>query len=74
MPPDRLAKAIRNALTVGDGYVWVDTEYPSWWLDGPDATFGDQVRSGDDHKWIDPVYWRAVESAMPTRMVESENE
>ena len=62
MTPDHLEKALRNAIEIGDGYVWVYSEYPSWWLDSPDATFGEGVasRPEKDHKWIHPAYWRAV--------------
>lgn len=66
MPPDRLERALRHAIEASDGYVWVYTEYPSWWLDNASATFGPDVRSRDDHSWIDPVYWKAIENALST--------
>ena len=64
LTPARLEKAVTNALAVGDGYVWIYSEYPSWWLDSAEDTFGEGVRSRDDHKWIDRAYWRAIEQAM----------
>lgn len=64
MTPARLEKAVRNAIKAGDGYVWIYSEYPSWWLDRPDAAFGEGVRSRDDHKWIPRVYWRAIGEAL----------
>ena len=62
--PADLKWAVETALAVGDGYVWIYSEYPSWWLDSADDTLGEGVRSRDDHKWIHPSYHRAIEQAM----------
>ncbi len=64
--PERLEKVIRFALHAGDGYVWVYSEYPSWWLDHPGDTFGEGVRMRElgTHKWIPSVYRRAVENVI----------
>ena len=63
MTPEHLEKAVRIAIHVSDGYVWVYSEFPSWWLDGPEATFARGVVSRDDHSWIDPAYAEAIERA-----------
>lgn len=63
MTPERLEKVVRIALNVSDGYVWVYGEYPSWWLDGPEDTFGEGVVSRPDHGWIDRAYWEAIDRA-----------
>ena len=68
MTPQHLKKAVKNALAVGDGYVWIYSEYPSWWLDSAEDTLGEGVRSRDDHKWIDRAYWRAIEQALPKKL------
>lgn len=60
MTPDILQELVGNALKAGDGYVWVYSEYPSWWLDSAEATFGGDVKARDDHKWIPPVYYDAL--------------
>jgi len=64
--PERLEKAIRFAIQAGDGYVWIYSEYPSWWLDHPGDTFGEGVRMREPgtHKWMPSVYRRAVENAI----------
>lgn len=67
MTPARLEEALMNALKFSDGYVWIYSEFPSWWLDNPNAAFeqGVDTRWGVAcYKWIDPVYWRAIERGM----------
>ena len=66
MTPARLEKALRNALEISDGYVWIYSENPSWWLTDPDDNFGENVRLFEDehHGWIAPAYHRAVKRAM----------
>ena len=66
MTPAHLEKALRNAIKISDGYVWIYSENPSWWLTGPDDNFGKNVHSFEDehHGWIHPAYHRAVERVM----------
>ena len=64
MTPDLLQKALKNALAISDGYVWIYSEYPSWWLDRSGASFGESVRGRADHKWIPPAYRQAIEKAV----------
>ena len=72
MTPQHLEKAVRCALKIGDGYVWIYNEHPSWWLDSPAATFGEGSVNRPDHSWIDPVYARAIERALQYRTLEAE--
>ncbi len=63
--PNYLETSLRNAIEYGDGYVWIYTEFPSWWLDSPDARFEDGVVGKTKHySWIPRVYWKALERGM----------
>ena len=78
--PDYLETSVRNAIEVSDGYVWIYNEFPSWWLDGPEASFGQgvlvagKIRAANDpgpHSWIPRVYWRSLNNAQtPLRVPE----
>ena len=78
--PDYLETSVRNAIEISDGYVWIYSEFPSWWLDGPEAGFGEgvlvagKIRAANDpgpHTWIPHVYWRSLKNALtPLRVPE----
>ena len=60
-----LETPVRNAIEFSDGYVWIYSEYPSWWLDTPEARFEEGVVGKTRHySWIPRVYWRALERGM----------
>ena len=75
MPPQELESRIRQAVRISDGYVWIYSEYPSWWLAGPDDAFGAGVRARTDHRWVDPVYWDAIRRAqtVPAEVAEAQS-
>ena len=63
--PDNLETSVRNAIEFSDGYVWIWSEFPSWWLDTPEARFEEGVVGKTRHySWIPRVYWRALERSM----------
>ena len=63
--PEYLEKSLRNAIQYSDGYVWIYSEYPSWWLENNDAQFGEGVVGRKDHYLPIPrVYWKSVKSAI----------
>ena len=70
MTPARLEMAVRNGLEVGDGYIWVYSQMPSWWLKGSEGRFPKDSEPLVDHvdqdlyRWIHPDYYRAVERAI----------
>ncbi len=65
MTPSRLERAVSNAIKHSDGYVWIYSEYPSWWLDMPEAGFPDGLVGRYKHyRAIPRVYWRAVANAI----------
>ena len=70
MTPARLDKAIRNAIKISDGYVWVYSEYPSWWLTSPEGRFDPGVTARDDHEWIHSSYWGAVKRGINYKLLE----
>ena len=74
MTPADLEYRLRNALAESDGYVWIYSEIPSWWLDSADDSFENGVRSRDDHGWVDPAYREAVERTVTaTEQLVTEN-
>ena len=70
MTPARLETALRNAITASDGYVWIYSENPSWWLTGPGDTFGEDVVFFEDenHGWVDQAYHQAMRDALAATM------
>ncbi len=70
MTPARLEMAVRNGLEVGDGYIWLWSQMPSWWLKGKHSQFPKDSQPLQDHieqdiyRWIHPDYYRAVERAI----------
>ena len=63
--PAYLETSVRDAIKYSDGYVWIYSEWPSWWLDSPEATFVDGLAGRFAHyTWIPRVYWRALERGM----------
>lgn len=71
--PSRYQKAIENALSANDGFIWLYCERPTFWLDSATATLGEGVTPGTgvgDHserneiiKWMPRLYWTAIENA-----------
>ena len=64
MTPADLEYRLANAVAESDGYVWIYSEIPSWWLDSADDYFGDGVVSRNDHGWVDPAYRLAVKNGI----------
>ena len=63
--PAYLETSVRNAIKYSDGYVWIYSEFPSWWLDRPEAMFDKSLAGKSQHyTWIPRVYWHALERAM----------
>ena len=71
--PERYGKAIANALSVNDGFIWIWCERPTFWLDSPTAKLAGGVTPAtgvpgyanrdDIIKWIPRAYRQAIENA-----------
>ena len=66
MTPASLEYRLSNAISQSDGYIWIYSEIPSWWLTSASDTFpaGVTVMTGLTHGWVDPVYSQAMENAL----------
>ncbi|MAE63937.1 MAG: hypothetical protein CMJ18_06655 [Phycisphaeraceae bacterium] len=63
--PDNIETSVRNALEISDGFVWIWSEFPSWWLDAPESRFEEDVVGRTKHyTWIPRAYWKALERGM----------
>ncbi len=61
--PAQLESAVRKAIEYGDGSVLFWEGLGNWWLDSPNAVPFDGAPVGDWSRWVDPVYWQAVNNA-----------
>jgi hypothetical protein len=66
--PEKLKKAVANALVASDGFVWVYNERPTWLLDSAEAKLGNGIDFGSPErnqviKWVPRVYWEALRDA-----------
>jgi len=74
--PGRLQRTIHLALKHSDGYVWLWSERPNWYLDGPDAKPHAPAQQQEKSRGIDRRYrhavtgardWPGVDTTMPPK-------
>lgn len=74
--PGRLQRTINLALRHGDGYVWLWSERPNWYITGPDAKPHPPAVQQEKARGIHPDYraavaqarhWPGVDTTMPPR-------
>jgi len=61
--PQEFETALRHALEIGDGYVWLWSETADWYADGPDWKPADDAPARPGFKYVPQAYRDAIENA-----------